>query len=226
LTASGWLLHIGLVGSSIAGAVLVLLLILWVSRAFADPATVLVTGLMVTFFTSALVSVLLQYSNQAQLQRYVMWGMGSLGGVDHLMVQWLMLFAIITAFAIWLFSRKLDLLMIGDDQAKLSGLNPINVRMWLIVLCGLLVASITAYVGPIGFIGIAVPHLVRTTGVQGLHRAWIPLCVLIGASLMMLSGVLSRYPVQLPLNAVTAIIGAPVVVWILVAQRKKEGVWK
>lgn len=225
LSLTGVLASVGLVSASIAGALLVLLLILWVSRVFADSSTVLITGLMVTFFASAGVGVLLQHSNMAQIQRYVMWGMGSTAGVPLPTVYIIALTVFVVAAILWVLSRRLDLLLLGDDHAQISGVSVNVSRRWMILLCGILVAILTAYTGPIGFIGIAVPHIIRILGIKGLHRNWIPACAIMGAALLMLSDILSRFPIMLPLNAVTSIIGAPLVIWILIRQRKKEGQW-
>ncbi len=217
--------YVGLVGASAAGAMLVLLVVIYVARVFHDSASVLITGLMLTFFTSALVSVMLHNAQQTEVQRYVMWGFGSLAGVP-VRVAWMVLTAIVVLIGVsFLFHRKLDMLLLGQQQAELSGMNVVATRRMLIILTGLITAIITAFCGPIGFIGIAVPHLVRLMKTGGLHRTWIPLSLLVGANLTLLCDVASRIVVPLPLNAVTSVIGAPVVVWILIMQRKKGGVW-
>lgn len=213
---------IGLVIPGVLGALGVLLVILWVSRVFRDPASVLITGLMISFFTSAAVSILLRNAGEAQTQQYVFWGFGSYAGLP-MSTAWSIAGVIIVVSAIiWMFSRGLDLLLLGDEQATISGVPVKRLKLVSILLAGVVVAIITAYCGPVGFIGIAVPQLVRLLAGKQLNGVWVPLCVLAGAGISLICDVLSRLFVELPLNAVTSLLGAPVVIWILLSYRKSR----
>lgn len=213
---------IGLVLPGILGALGVLLVILWVSRIFRDPASVLITGLMISFFTSAAVSILLKNAGEAQTQQYIFWGFGSYAGVTMSTAWWITGVIIAASIGIWTFSRGLDMLLLGDEQATISGVPVKRLKLISILLSGIVVAVITAYCGPIGFIGIAVPQLVRLLAGRELNGVWVPLCVLVGASVSLLCDMLSRLYVELPLNAVTSLLGAPVVIWILLSYRKSR----
>ncbi len=211
-----------LIPAGIIGAAAVLIIILWASRVFSDPSRVLVTGMMLTFFTSAMVSVMFQYAPAQGMQRYIIWGLGSLGGLQlneaYLIMSCVLLLSLSTLF----FSKHLDLLLLGDVQAELSGLNVLITRRITLMLSGVLTAIITVYCGPIGFVGLAVPQLVKLTGKSGLHHQWIPKTIVAGMAFMLICDIFTRIPVLLPLNAVTSIAGAPVVVWILYRYRYNQ----
>jgi iron complex transport system permease protein len=205
------------------GAFAALGLILWVSRFFTTMSGVLITGLMLTFFLSAIVSILLQYGKEGAVQRYVMWGMGSTAGIDIAYGWGLLVLVLLSGAFLWAYAHRLNLLMVGDVQARLSGMNVVTTRIVLLVVVGLITAVVTAFCGPVGFVGMAVPHLARAAGTRGLHRHWVVYSAIIGAALLVLCDVLTRVPVPLPLNAVTSILGAPVVVWVLLKGKRKGG---
>lgn len=209
--------------AAIAGAALVLALVLAASAHLTNPATVLVLGLMFGYAVSALVTVLVGASEPERLQQWAMWGFGSFSGVtwDRLRI-----FAPLTAAGILLaaaMTKPLNALLLGDHYARSMGVAVRRAR-WLTMLgASTLGAVVTAFCGPIAFVGIAVPHLCRGLLGSSDHRALVPAVVLMGGLVALVAQIVSLLPGSagiLPLNAVTSLIGAPVVVFVLLRSRR------
>ena len=205
------------------GGFLVLLLVLVVSSKVRDTMAILIIGLMFGSITAALVSVLSYFSSAEQLQQYIFWGFGSLGDLDW---QELIIFAIIYSIGL-LFSivsiKALNTLLLGDNYAKSLGLDLKKSRFIIIIATSLLAGTITAFAGPIAFIGLAIPHLTRQIFKTSNHKILLPAVFLIGAIIMLICDSIAQLPnsdYSLPINAITSLIGAPVVIWLLVRQRK------
>lgn len=205
------------------GSFLVLLLVLIVSSKVRDTMAILIIGLMFGSITAAIVSVLSYFSSAEQLQQYIFWGFGSLGDLDWSEVQ---VFTVIYTIGI-IFSvlsiKGLNTLLLGENYAKSLGLNIKQSRLLIIIATSLLAGTITAFAGPIAFIGLAIPHVTRQVFNTSNHKTLLPAVFLFGAIIMLICDSIAQLPntdYLLPINAITSLIGAPVVVWLLVRQRK------
>ena len=212
----------GIVIAASLGSFLVLLAVLMVSIRVRDTMAILIIGLMFASITAAIVSVLSYFGSAEQLQQYVFWGFGSLGNLS-----WsdLTIFLIIYVLGILasLFSIKsLNTLLLGENYAKSLGLNIKKSRLIIIIATSLLAGTITAFTGPIAFIGLAIPHLTRQIFNTSNHKILLPAVFLLGGIVMLVCDSIAQLPnsdYTLPINAITALIGAPVVIWLLVRKR-------
>ncbi|PSG86489.1 FecCD family ABC transporter permease [Aurantibacter aestuarii] len=205
------------------GSFLVLLTVLLVANKVKDTMTLLIIGLMFGSLTSAIVSVLSYFSNAEQLQQYIFWGFGSLGDLDWTSIQILCMVYVIGLIGCILVIKTLNALLLGDQYAKSLGVNLKKSRLLIIIATSLIAGSITAFAGPIAFIGLAVPHLTRQLFKSTNHSTLIPAVLLFGAILMLICDSVAQLPSSdytLPINAITSFIGAPVVIWLLVRKRK------
>ncbi|WP_420384988.1 FecCD family ABC transporter permease [Roseivirga sp.] len=208
--------------SSTLGAGLVLFLILLISFKIRDNVVMLIVGIMVANITIAVVSIWQYFSDPEQIQEYILWTFGSLGGVTN---EQLSILAIIVGVGVLLsffLSKTLNALLLGESYAQSMGLNIKWARIYVIAVTSLLAGAITGFCGPIGFVGIAVPHLTRSFLNTSDHRILIPSCILVGAMLMLVCDIIAQVPgtsTVLPVNAITAMIGSPIVIWIIVRRR-------
>ncbi len=200
------------------GAVLTLIIILAASWRIRNNVTLLLTGIMLGFIYGALQSVMEYFANSADLKNFVIWSMGSIGNVTW---DQLKIFAPVcltgTIFS-FLLIKPLNLLLLGDNYARSSGLNIRPAKWMIIILTGILSGITVAYCGPIAFIGLAVPHLCRILFKTNDHAVLIPACALLGASTLLLcdaAGRLFSNEIVLPLNVTTALFGAPLMIWLL-----------
>ncbi|WNH13181.1 FecCD family ABC transporter permease [Thalassobellus suaedae] len=205
------------------GSFLVLLAVVIVSTRVKDTMGILIIGLMFGSITSAVVSVLSYFSSAEELQQYIFWGFGSLGNLTW--EELLVLFIIyIAGILISLSSIKsLNTLLLGENYAKSLGLDIKKSRLLLIISTSLLAGTITAFVGPIAFIGLAIPHMTRQIFNTSNHKILLPAVFLLGAIVMLICDSIAQLPTSnytLPINAITSLIGAPVVIWLLVRKRK------
>ena len=212
-----------LVAAAFVGALLVTLLILSFAARLRNHAMLLIIGMMVGYVVSSVVSLLNFFSTAEGVQSYMMWGMGNFGGVSR---QSLPLFATLTlvglAIAISLV-KPLNALLLGERYAKNLGVDIRRTRTLLLLSTGLLVAVTTAYCGPISFIGLAVPHIARLLLGTGNHRSLMPTTMLCGSLIALLCNLISTLPGDnglLPLNAITPIIGAPVIIYVIVKYKR------
>ena len=222
LVAEMLLSSYGIILASCLGSFLVLLLILIVSSRLRDTATLLIIGLMFSSFTAAIVSVLTYFSSAEQLQKFTFWSMGNLGNLSW---QNILILGVTVAVGLLLSLisiKSLDTLLLGENYAKSMGLNIRKSRYIIIIATSLLAGSITAFAGPIAFIGLAVPHLAKLLFQTSNHKVLFGSTILIGAILMLFCDMISQMPgmeFTLPINAITSIIGAPIVIWLLVRKR-------
>jgi iron complex transport system permease protein len=205
------------------GSFLVLLAVLMVSIKVRDTMAILIIGLMFASITSAIVSVLSYFGSAQQLQQYIFWGFGSLGNLswDELLIFFIIysLGLIISLASI----KSLNTLLLGENYAKSLGLNIKKSRLAIIISTSLLAGTITAFTGPIAFIGLAIPHLTRQVFNTSNHKILLPAVFLLGAIVMLVCDSIAQVPnsdYTLPINAITSLIGAPVVIWLLVRKRK------
>lgn len=218
----GVFLEAGLVGAAFAGAMAVLLLIALADRRVGDGATLLIVGLMIGYLCGALVSMLEVYGTSGAVKGFVLWGMGSFAGTTTSDLLWLGPLIALGAVLALLQGKALNTLLAGEEQAATFGVRVRRVRTCAIVLCGLLASSITAFCGPVAFIGLVTPHVARGILRTTDHLLLLPACLIIGSSLALLCDMLTRLPGvhgNLPLNAVTSLLGAPVVLWVLLQGR-------
>ncbi|MGC1473955.1 MAG: iron ABC transporter permease [Psychroserpens sp.] len=212
-----------LVIAASVGSFLVLLAVLLVSSKVRDTMAILIIGLMFGSITAAIVSVLSYFSSAEQLQQYIFWGFGSLGNLS-----WYELFIF---FGIYLAGLLLSILsikalntfLLGENYAKSLGLDIKKSRLIIIIATSLLAGTITAFAGPIAFIGLAIPHMTRQVFDSSNHKILLPAVFLFGGIVMLICDSIAQLPntdYTLPINAITSLIGAPVVVWLLVRQRK------
>lgn len=213
----------GIILASCIGSLMVLLMILVVSNRLRDTMSILIVGLMFSSFTSAIVSVFSYFSTAEQLQKYTFWSMGSLGNLSWQNIILLTLATLVGLFLSLLTLKPLDALLLGENYAKSMGLDIRKSRYIIIFATSILAGSITAFAGPIAFIGLAVPHLSKLIFQTSNHKTLFLSTILIGAVIMLFCDTVSQMPgfeFTLPINAITSIIGAPVVIWLIV--RKKN----
>ncbi|MFD2727321.1 FecCD family ABC transporter permease [Hyunsoonleella rubra] len=213
----------GIVISASLGSFLVLLAVLAVSLKVRDTMAILIIGLMFASITSAIVSVLSYFGSAEQLQQYIFWGFGSLGNLSWEDI-WVLLLIYAIGIVLSVFSIKsLNTLLLGENYAKSLGLNIKQSRFIIIIATSLLAGTITAFTGPIAFIGLAIPHMTRQVFSTSNHKVLLPAVFLFGAIVMLVCDSISQLPTSdftLPINAITSLVGAPVVIWLLVRKRK------
>ncbi len=211
-----------IVMSAAIGAFLLMLLIALIALRQQDIMTLLVLGVLIGSAVSALVGLLQFFSQSGKLKLFVLWTMGSLRNVSVHELQYLVPVVFIGLFLAWIIASNLNLLLLGENSAQTLGLKIKTTRMIIFISVSLLAGSVTAFCGPIGFIGIAVPHLVRTIFRTYDHRLLFPLSVILGAAAMLLADILSNLggSVVLPINSITALLGIPFILWLIVSKRK------
>ena len=212
----------GIVLASTLGSTSVLLLVLLVSQRLRDTMAILIVGLMFGSFTSAVVGVLTYFSSAEQLQKFTFWSMGNLGNLSWSSILILTICVLLGLFLSLLSIKPLNALLLGENYAKSMGLNFNKARLTIILATSILAGSITAYAGPIAFIGLAVPHIAKLVFQTSNHTILFWSTLLFGAAIMLVCDVVSQMPgmeITLPINAITSILGAPVVIWLLVRKR-------
>jgi iron complex transport system permease protein len=206
-----------------AGAGLVLMLIMLVSLRVRDIMTILILGILFGSATSAFVSILQYFSPQSLLKAFVIWSMGSLGNLTGVQLRVLSI-SLAVGFLITFSTLKvMNAMLLGERYSKSMGVNIKSSRILIFLSTSLLSGSITAFCGPVAFIGIAVPHLARLVFGTSNHFILVPASILLGSALMLLADIISQIPgsgILLPINSVTAILGIPVVIWVIVYNRR------
>lgn len=214
-----------LVLAAAAGTLLVLLAVMSVSFRVKDTMTLLIIGIMFGSFTSAIVGVLSYLSTAEQLQRYIFWSFGSLGDISWEGIRILSLCFGIGIVLSVLSCKALNALLLGQQYAQSMGLNLKRTNLLLVVATSILAGSITAFAGPIAFVGLAVPHLTRQIFNTSNHFILMPAVLLYGATLLLFCDIIAQAlfsEITLPINAITSFIGAPIVIWLLVRKKKLE----
>ena len=203
------------------GAALVLAMVLLIAGRIKDNVILLIVGVMVGTITVSVISIWQYFSQPEQLQEYILWTFGSLGGIVqyHLYVlSGVVIVGLLIAFSS---SKALNAMLLGENYARSMGLTVGRTRFIIMASTSLLTGSITAFCGPIGFVGIAIPHITRSLLGTSDHRILIPCCCLVGTVLMLLCDIISQMPgtqTVLPINVVTSLLGAPVVIWVIVSR--------
>ncbi len=214
----GILNDIGIISASILGGGLILLVILSISNKIKDVVSLLLLGLMLGTAISALVSILQYFSEREALKNYMLWTFGNLGGVNWQQLMILIPVILVSLIATYLSSKYLNGLLLGDAYAQSIGISLKKTRYFLILLAAIFTGSITAFCGPVTFIGIAVPHVARMVYRSTDHFILIPGSALIGAGIMLLCDIISQMPgydLVLPINSITALMGGPFIFYII-----------
>jgi iron complex transport system permease protein len=211
-----------LVVSAIVGASIIFIIIGMASIRISDSVSLLIIGIMFGSITGAVVNILQYFSDPEQLQSFIVWTFGSLGGVTwnemHLMAP-VVVMGLLMSFVL---IKPMDALLLGENYARGVGISVNRTRIWVIISTALVAGTLTAFTGPIAFIGVAVPHMARSIFSTASHKVLLPAVILIGAALMLVCDILSQVPgnqTTLPINSVTAIFGGPVVIWVIIRSR-------
>lgn len=205
-----------------AGSLLVMALILFFSTLIRSSVMLLITGIMIGYIASSAISLLNFFATAEGVQSYMIWGLGNFSGVS---LQQMPAFALVTIaglFGSLLLIKPLNALLLGERYAENLGVNVRCVRNWLLVVTGLLTAVTTAFCGPVAFIGLAVPHVARMLLGTANHNSLLPVTILSGAAVALLCNLLCILPGEwgmIPLNAVTPVVGAPVIIYVILHQR-------
>lgn len=219
MTFNSW----AIVGAAWIGSGLVLVLIMIVSVRVRDIMTVLILGIMFASAVSAVVSIMQYFSNESMLKSFVIWTMGSLGNLSWQQLNILIISIIAGLLISMLTIKMLNALLLGEDHARSLGLKLRTARILIFISTSILAGSVTAFCGPLAFIGIAVPHICRLVFATSSHNYLIPGTMLCGSIALLASDIISQLPGDgriLPVNSVTALIGIPVLIWIIVRRNK------
>lgn len=211
--------------SAIVGSLLIMALIAFVAQKVRGNVTLLIMGVMIGYIANAIIGVLKFFSAEEDIRAYVIWGLGSFSSVSGGQTSVFIILMLVLLPMSFFLIKTLNLLLLGDSYAKNLGLNIKRARLWVIGCSGVLVAVVTAYCGPVVFLGLAVPHICRGLFHTSNHAVILPASLLGGASLALLCNLIARMPGfegALPVNSVTALVGAPVVMWVLFNKRKND----
>lgn len=216
--------NIGIAVAASVGSGLVLLMILIASRRIRSSMTILILGLMVGYTASSFISILMHFALAERIQAYTVWSFGSFGGATWDQIWVLALFASAGLLAGASQVKNLNALLLGEQYAESMGLDFRRTRGVIFATTAVLSGVVTAFCGPIAFIGIAVPHLCRALFSTANHMILIPACILLGACLAVAADIIASVPgsdITLPLNAITSLIGAPVVIWVIFSKNRQ-----
>lgn len=222
LAGLGFMGDLGLAFAASLGSGIVMLIVLWTARRVSSGMTLLILGLLFGYLTSAAVSLLLYFSIPERIQAYINWTFGSFSGVTWSQLGVMIPVILAGLTASFFLSKTLNALLLGEAYAYSMGLNLARARIIIILTTAVLAGTITAFCGPIGFIGIAVPHLCRSLFNTSDHRILVPLTILVGAIVALVASLIADVPgssIVLPLNAVTSFIGAPAVIWVILSRQ-------
>lgn len=227
ILGGGWLIlgssHILTSVAASLGSFLVLTAVMLVSRQLKNTMSILIVGLMFSSISAALISVLAYFSSAESLQRYIFWGFGSLGNLT-----WTELIVFGTVYLLAVFTllpgiKSLNSLLLGENYAKSIGINMQMTKNLILFSTSLFTGVITAFAGPIAFIGLAAPHVTKLVLKTSDHRIVLPVAAVVGAFIMLISDTIAQLPgseYTLPINAITTLFGAPIVIWLLVRKRR------
>ena len=203
------------------GATLVLLLVLAVSKRVTSNVSLLIVGLMFGSIAGALVSLMQNFANPDALKLFIVWTLGSLSSVNWHDMQLLVPILVAGTVFVLLALKPLNGLLLGEDYARGLGIHVARTRLYIVLATGLLAGGVTAFCGPIAFIGVAVPHIARGVFKTSNHRVTIPASALIGACLLLVCDILCSLSIHtLPISTVSALFGAPIIIWIILKNKK------
>ena len=225
LSKLGFMGEIALSIAAVIGSLSVMALIVYVSQKVKGNVTLLIIGVMIGYVANAVIGVLKFFSVEEDIRAYVIWGLGSFARVSgNQMTLFVILMTVLIPLS-FLLIKTMNLMLLGDSYARNLGLNIKRARLLVITSAGVLTAIVTAYCGPIIFLGLAVPHLCRAIFQTSDHRILMPAVLFAGAALALICNLIARMPGfegALPVNSVTALVGAPVVASVLFRKRKNE----
>jgi len=225
LSSMGYLGDAAASVAAIIGAIAVMMLIVWISGKVNGNVTLLIIGVMIGYLATAIIGVLKFLSPEEDVKAFVVWGLGSFSRVSgDQMILFVVLMCILLPLS-FLLVKPLNAMLLGDRYAANLGVNVKVARTWIIVCSGVLVAIVTAYCGPIMFIGMAVPHLARGIFRTSDHWRLMPATALCGAALALICNLIARMPGfegAMPVNSVTALVGAPIIIMVLFKRRKNS----
>ncbi|HRG03114.1 MAG TPA: iron ABC transporter permease [Paludibacteraceae bacterium] len=214
--SSGW----GLVVAAIIGAALVLLLVVGVSYKVQNSVSLLIVGIMFGTIASSLVSVLQYFSNPDAIKLFIMWNMGSLSAVTWEYLQILLPVILAGLLLAFMLTKRLNGLLLGENYARGLGIPITQTRILIVTATGILAGSVTAFTGPIAFVGVAIPHIARGLFRSAKHQYLMPASIVLGASLILICDIISQIPTHtLPINTISALFGAPVIIWIIMKRK-------
>lgn len=208
---------------ALAGAMVILVILVVMSSLVRSATMLLIVGILIGYLSSSAISLLNFFATQEGVHSYVIWGLGNFYGVSSGRLPWFALITVLLLGGALLFIKPLNALLLGTRYAENLGVNTVRVRNMLLLLSGALTAIVTAACGPIGFIGLVVPHIARLALGTSNHNTLLPATILAGAATGMLCALISVLPSSrgvLPVNAITPIIGVPVIVYIILRRRK------
>lgn len=221
--ASSFFSSIGVVASAWIGSLLITSTILLVSKRLKDNLSLLIFGVMIGSIAGAIISLLQYYSNASALKNYMLWSMGSFSAISYSQLGILSI-AILVGVLLAIYNIKdLNALLLGDNYVKGLGVNINRVRSRVLISVTLLAGSVTAFCGPIGFVGIAAPHIARMIFRDANHRLLIPAAALTGIVMMQIADIMSQLPGSggiIPINSVSALIGIPVIIYIIIGKKE------
>ena len=209
---------VAVLSAAFIGAMAVMAVIFFFSPLVRNHVMLLIIGIMIGYISNSAISLLNFFATDEGVRSYMVWGMGSFGGVSTKMMPAFAGVTLLSLFASLLLIKPLNALMLGDRYAENLGVNIVRTRNWLLIVTGLLTAIVTAFCGPVAFIGLAVPHITRLLFRTDNHRVLLPATILMGAVVALLCNALCFLPGEtgvIPLNAITPLIGAPVIIYVI-----------
>ncbi len=216
LVNSGW----AMILSAVIGAALVLLLVVGVSFKVQNAVSLLIVGIMFGTIAGSIVSVLQNFSNPDAIKLFVMWTFGSLSAVTWNYMQVLLPVSVIGLSMAFFLQKRLDGLLLGENYARGLGISIMSTRFLVVIATGLLAGGITAFTGPIAFVGVAIPHIARGIFRTSTHKILLPATLLCGASLLLVCDIITQIPAYtLPINTISSLFGAPIIIWIILKKR-------
>ena len=207
-------------GAAIVGSVLVMLLVMLIAKRIRSNVTLLIVGMMVGNIAGALVNMIQNFANPDSLKLFIVWTLGSLNGVGWNELPTLAIGVLIALVLVLVLIKPLNGLLLGEDYARGLGINVERTRWMMVVASCLLAGSVTAFCGPIAFVGVAVPHIARGIFATSNHRLTVPASVLIGANILLVCDILCNIGTySLPISTVSALFGAPIILWIILKKK-------
>ena len=219
LSVSGYLL---VILAAMLGALCIMLLLLLLSSLLRNQVMLLITGVVISYVTGSIISLLNYSATEEGVHNYIVWGMGNFSGISMDRLPLYCILILVGLIAAMLLVKPLDAILLGERYATNLGVNVHRTRNWLLLCTGLLTATTTAFCGPISFLGLAVPHIARMTLRTSRHRVMLPCSMLMGGCLTLLCNLLCTMPASgsiIPVNVITPLIGAPVILYVIMKRR-------
>ena len=223
---AGWGGYLAVLAGAFIGALSIIVVVLLLARLLSNKIYLLIAGLAMSYLTSSVISILNYFSTAEGVHSYLIWGMGSFGAVSVAQLPFYSVLLAVVLVAALLLVKPLNALLLGDYYAVNLGINIKRVRGVLLLIVGLLTATVTAFCGPVAFIGLAVPHLSRLAVGTSNHRRLLPVTMLLGGAVTLLCNLVCQLPGEsglLPLGAITPLVGAPVIIYVVLKERSDMG---